>query len=160
MNPLDGNKITAHKIRSEVNLLDDTEKFMKYGKQLDNASFDDEIRVLRIRLLEEEFEEYINAEDRDDLVEVIDGLLDIIVIAWGTLLSYVGPKAAKAAAMEVARSNLEKVIGEGLPLFREDGKIIKPEGWRPPQIADVLTEFDVNGSEASNETLHIRSSRV
>lgn len=128
-----------------MNLLDDTEKFMKHGRQLDKIDFSDEMRMLRIRLLEEEFEEYINAEDRDDLVEIVDGLLDVIVIAWGTLLSYIGPNATKAAAIEVARSNLEKVIGEGLPLFREDGKIIKPEGWRPPQIADVLTDYDVKG---------------
>ena len=73
-----------------MNLLDDTEKFMKYGKQLDSVDFGDEMRMLRIRLLEEEFEEYINAEDRDDLVEIVDGLLDVIVIAWGTLLSYIG----------------------------------------------------------------------
>ena len=32
-----------------------------------------------------------------------------------------------------------KVIGDGLPLFRDDGKVIKPEGWTAPDIAAAIS---------------------
>ncbi|MHA0288302.1 hypothetical protein ACXYX3_17855 [Mycobacterium sp. C3-094] len=123
------------------NLLDATETFMELAKQLETVGFPEPgsaLRELRQKLLREEFDEYRVGEARSDLLEVVDGLLDVIVIAWGSLLAYVGPDKAKAAAAEVARSNLAKVIGEGLPLFREDGKVIKPEGWQPPDIAGAI----------------------
>lgn len=124
----------------QPNLLDATETFMWKANQLNTIDWtDDEVRALRVKLLREEFEEYLDdGEDCDDLVETVDGLLDIIVIAWGSLLAYVGPVRAQAAAAEVARSNLAKVIGPGLPIFREDGKVLKPAGWTPPDIAGAI----------------------
>lgn len=128
-------------------ILRDTEEFMIRGRQLEQVGFPFDasdpkgLRQLRIRLLSEEFYEYMEAEADNDLTEIVDGLIDVIVIAWGTLLSYVGPQAAEACAMEVGTSNLKKVVGEGLPKFREDGKIIKPEDWEPPRIADTLRAF-------------------
>lgn len=123
-----------------VNLLDATETFMWKANQLNTIGWtDDEVRALRVKLIREEFVEYLDeGEDMDDLVETVDGLLDIIVIAWGSLLAYVGPERAQAAAAEVARSNLAKVIGPGLPIFREDGKVLKPSGWTPPDIAGAI----------------------
>lgn len=128
------------------NLLDGTEQFMALARQLDDepvladdcSDWSDRIRVLRYELLKEEYREYHDAEQENDVVEIVDGLLDVIVIAWGSLLAYVGPAKAKAAAAEVVRSNLDKVIGPGLPIFREDGKVLKPKGWTPPNIEGVL----------------------
>lgn len=126
-----------------INLLDATQKFMEEGQQLNTVVFpetyEDPLRQLRRVLLDEEYySEYLAAESDNNLVEIVDGLLDIIVIAWGTLLTYVGPDKAKACAAEVAWSNLSKVIGPGLPIFREDGKIMKPPGWVGPNIAAIL----------------------
>lgn len=99
----------------------------------------EEMREFRRNLMREEIREYFDAEASDNLVETIDGLLDIIVIAWGTALTYVGALKAHMAAYEVARSNLTKVNGELGPILRrEDGKILKPEGWEPPDIKGVL----------------------
>lgn len=128
------------------NILDATEEFMRQAGQLHQPLIDivddtfphDDLRHLRLKLMVEEWSEYIHAEHDNDLIETVDGLLDIIVIAWGTLLAYVGPERAKAAAGEVARSNLDKVNRPGLPIFREDGKILKPEGWQPPDITGAL----------------------
>ena len=126
-------------------LLSGTQIFMEQAQQGMGVCFrgqqpfwSDEIRELRQTLLAEEYKEYLQAEEGDDIIEIVDGLIDVIVIAWGTLLAYIGPDLAKLAAAEVVRSNLAKVIGPGLPLFREDGKVIKPEGWTPPDIAGVL----------------------
>lgn len=98
-----------------------------------------QLRSLRKDLLREEVKEYFDAEDGNDLIEVVDGLLDIIVIAWGTLLSYVGEDRARLAAHEVARSNLSKVDGSLGPIVRRtDGKVLKPEGWTGPDILGAL----------------------
>lgn len=122
-----------------MNLLDGVAEFMRLSEQSGNPTFNDpDLRALRRDLLAEEYAEYTTAENNDDLIEVVDALLDIIVIAWGTLIAYVGEDKAKAAAAEVTRSNLDKVTGQ--IRRREDGKILKPEGWEPPNIRKVLDE--------------------
>jgi uncharacterized protein YegP (UPF0339 family) len=131
------------------NLLDGTAEFMRLAKQPAGEWIHDapspvtanqflEVRELRRALLREEFSEYLGGEANSDLVEIVDGLLDVIVIAWGTLITYIGEDRAKAAAAEVVRSNLDKVIGDGLPIFRGDGKVLKPEGWTAPDIAGAI----------------------
>jgi predicted HAD superfamily Cof-like phosphohydrolase len=92
-------------------------------------------RQLRIRLLREEFEEYLVGEDRDDIVEIADALADIIYIACGTAVSYGIPLDRVFA--EVHRSNMAKLV-DGKPIRREDGKILKPEGWAPPDTKGAV----------------------
>lgn len=96
---------------------------------------DKETRELRMRLLSEEFQEYMTAEKEDDFVEVADALADLIYIACGTAASYGIP--LNAIFEEVHRSNMAKLV-DGKPLKREDGKVIKPEGWTPPDIEGVI----------------------
>jgi hypothetical protein len=132
---------------ADFNLLSGTTEFMRLGRQLDTAGRPDmfpsnispDLRTLRFDLLNEEWNEYCDGEANDDIVEIVDGLLDVIVIAWGTLLAYVGPVVAERCAAEVVRSNLSKVDGSIAPIrFRDDGKILKPEGWTPPDIEGAL----------------------
>lgn len=92
-------------------------------------------RDLRINLLEEEFKEYMNAEEKNDITEIADALADIIYIACGTAVSY-GIPLDKVFA-EVHRSNMAKLV-DGKPIYREDGKVMKPAGWTPPDIEGVL----------------------
>ena len=92
-------------------------------------------RVLRMRLLSEEFEEYRNAEYDNNIVEIADALADIIYIACGTAVSYGIP--LDEIFNEVHRSNMAKLV-DGKVLRREDGKIKKPEGWTPPDIKSII----------------------
>ncbi len=114
---------------------------MMAGAQLSNIgfgeSFIDPTRVLRRDLLAEEMSEYVDAEINDDLVEVLDGLADIIVIALGSMYAYVGRTVATEILDEVARSNLSKVV-DGRVLKNDAGKIVKPRGWTAPDIAGIL----------------------
>lgn len=73
-------------------LLDGVRLFMEAGDQLPSPGFGDTAtRQLRLKLLDEEFTEYIErGEDEDNLVEIVDGLLDIIVVAYGSILAYEG----------------------------------------------------------------------
>lgn len=73
-------------------LLDGVREFMHAGNQLPSPGFRDAAtRKLRLSLLDEEFTEYVErGEEQDNLVEIVDGLLDIIVVAYGSLLAYEG----------------------------------------------------------------------
>jgi predicted HAD superfamily Cof-like phosphohydrolase len=96
---------------------------------------DQKERNLRSNLLREEFREYLEAEEENDLVEVADALADIIYIACGTALSYGIP--LDAVFKEVHRSNMAKLV-DGKVLRRDDGKVLKPAGWSPPDIASII----------------------
>jgi predicted HAD superfamily Cof-like phosphohydrolase len=95
---------------------------------------DESRSALRQRLLEEECEETIAAMVHGNLVEVADGLADLIYVALGTALEY--GIDLDPVFKEVHRSNMDKIPGN----LREDGKILKPEGWQPPDIAGVLRD--------------------
>lgn len=94
---------------------------------------------MHARLLREETEETCAALAAGDLVEVADGLADVIYIALGCAIEC-GINLSSVFA-EVHRSNLAK---EGGPI-REDGKRLKPPGWQPPDVAGVLTRQGWDG---------------
>jgi len=98
---------------------------------------DDDERKLRVKLLREEFREYLDGESFNDLVEISDALADIIYIACGTAVSYGIPLDSLFA--EVHRSNMAKLV-DGKVIRREDGKIKKPEGWMPPDVERILKD--------------------
>ena len=75
--------------------------------------------------------------DDVDLVEMVDAFHDITVIAYGGALETAGSVGARRAADEVTRSNLAKIV-DGKVLRRSDSKILKPDGWQPPDIAGAL----------------------
>jgi predicted HAD superfamily Cof-like phosphohydrolase len=97
---------------------------------------------LYAKLVNEEAEEFAKAASRVDkqqgaidaleLTEMIDGAADLIVVAKGFLLSLGVP--AEDVMSEVWRSNLSKLVN-GKVIKREDGKVLKPEGWTPPDFA-------------------------
>ena len=99
----------------------------------------EELIELRIKLLKEEVEEYAEAARAGDLVEVIDALADIGYILAGTILNHGMQNIYDDAFNEVHRSNMAKLV-DGKVLRREDGKVMKPEGWTPPQLAQFVTK--------------------
>lgn len=123
-------------------ILEGTQLFMAAaGQNTDGGDFTRyTTRLLRYRLLEEEWNEYLAADTADDLVEVVDALLDIIVVAQGSLLSFIGKDAAVECAAEVTRSNLSKTVN-GVVTRNEHGKILKPDDWTPPDITGVLAKY-------------------
>lgn len=133
-----------------IDLLSATETFMTKAKQLPSQGFpvswrNSPLRELRAEMLREEYEEYIDfGESQDDPVEIADGLCDIIVVAWGTMLAYFGPEVSKAIAVEVIRSNLSKVDGSlGDTVFATGGKVMKPQGWTEPDVRGVLRQAGI-----------------
>ena len=96
-----------------------------------------ELIELRIKLLTEEIQEYAEAARAGDLVEVLDALADIGYILAGTIINHGMQGIYDDAFNEVHRSNMAKLV-DGKVLRREDGKVLKPEGWQPPQLAQFL----------------------
>ncbi len=94
---------------------------------------------LRIKLLREEVEEYAEAARAGDMVEVLDALADIGYILAGTIINHGMQHIYDDAFNEVHRSNMAKLV-DGKVIRREDGKVLKPEGWQAPQLAQFLEE--------------------
>lgn len=99
----------------------------------------EELIELRIKLLREEVEEYAEAARAGDLVEVLDALADIGYILAGTILNHGMQDIYDDAFDEVHRSNMAKLV-DGKVLRREDGKVMKPQGWTAPQLAQFVTK--------------------
>jgi predicted HAD superfamily Cof-like phosphohydrolase len=98
----------------------------------------DDERELRKKLLKEEFDEYLKAEKDNDLVEVADALGDMLYIIYGTAVSYGLP--INDIFDEIHNSNLSKLDDNGVPIRREDGKILKGPNYFRPNIEEVLAE--------------------
>tara|TARA_B100001029_G_C14919979_1_gene371434 strand:+ start:220 stop:597 length:378 start_codon:yes stop_codon:yes gene_type:complete len=96
-----------------------------------------EMIELRIKLLREEVEEYAEAALSGDLVEVLDALADIGYILAGTIVNHGMQNIYDDAFDEVHRSNMAKLV-DGKVLRRDDGKVMKPVDWQPPQLAQFL----------------------
>lgn len=97
--------------------------------------------TLRNRLLWEEFNEYQEAVANRDIVATADAIADIIYIAVGTALEFGIP--LDRVWDEVQRSNMAKVDPvTGRVLRRVDGKILKPDGWRGPDIEGAMEGVD------------------
>ena len=89
----------------------------------------------------EEVDEFVTAASD---VERADAVIDLIVVLIGYAHSMGWPLAALWA--EVHRSNMEKVDpATGAVRRREDGKILKPDGWTPPDVAGVLARENGDG---------------
>ena len=87
----------------------------------------------RINFLQEELDETQRAAFiYEDPEEIVDGLIDLCVVAIGTLDAF--GVDANAAWDEVLKANMAKEVGvkpeRPNPLGLPD--LMKPEGWQPP----------------------------
>ena len=89
-------------------------------------------------LILEELMELNDALDAGDIVEVADALADIIYVTAQQAVTLGFP--VEALLREVQRSNMSKLGIDGLPIIREDGKVLKGPRFSPPNITKVLTE--------------------
>ena len=92
---------------------------------------------LRIKLLTEEVQEYAAAARAGDMVEILDALADIGYILAGTIINHGMQDIYDDAFDEVHRSNMAKLV-DGKVHRRDDGKVMKPEGWQPPNLSQFL----------------------
>lgn len=88
-------------------------------------------------LIQEELNELWAANSAADKVECLDALIDILVVTIGAIHSMGAD--AEGAWKEVMRTNFAKIDKEtGKVRKREDGKVLKPLGWRAPELKTYL----------------------
>jgi NTP pyrophosphatase (non-canonical NTP hydrolase) len=96
-----------------------------------------ENQSLYATLITEEYNEFLQALEENDTVEQLDACMDMIWVILG--YCYLKGFNIEGAWEEVKRSNLEKIDFEtGKVIRREDGKILKPEGWTPPNLESFV----------------------
>ena len=119
---------------------------------------------LRFDLMKEENEEYLEAAQKGDMVEVADALGDQLYILCGTILRHGLQDKIEEVFQEIQRSNMSKLDacpkdtdGDGgcespfcetdhrKPIFREDGKVLKGPHYFKPDIKSILEHEGSDG---------------
>ena len=113
----------------------DQEKFMRACDQT-VEDYNEAQYKLYCDLIEEEYNELSVAQDK---VEALDALVDILVVTIGAIHSMGAD--AEGAWKEVMRTNFAKIDKDtGKVRKREDGKVLKPLGWTPPDLKPFVTK--------------------
>ena len=116
----------------------DQEKFMRACDQHTSAYSISQYKMY-LSLIDEEHQELLEAVEADNLVEQLDALIDILVVTIGAIHS--AGFDGEGAWKEVMATNFAKVDREtGRVRKREDGKVLKPQGWTPPDLKGYLTK--------------------
>ena len=113
----------------------DQEKFMRACDQ-STESFNGTQFDMYCALIEEEHQELKQALADNNNVEVLDALIDILVVTIGAIHS--AGWNAEGAWKEVMSTNFAKIGDDGKVRRREDGKVLKPVGWTPPNLAPFV----------------------
>jgi len=94
--------------------------------------------LLRHKLMAEENDEYLEAAQNGDLVEVADACGDMLYILCGTMLKHGLQHKIEEVFTEIQRSNMSKLDKDGNPIYREDGKVLKSDQYFKPNIKEIL----------------------
>ena len=116
----------------------DQEKFMRACDQTVEG-FNQEQFKLYVNLIDEEFNELKEAIENEDMIETLDALEDILVVTIGAIHS--AGMDGEGAWKEVMATNFAKIDkNTGKVRKREDGKVLKPIGWVPPELAPFVSK--------------------
>ncbi|MEZ4778322.1 MAG: nucleoside triphosphate pyrophosphohydrolase family protein [Flavobacteriaceae bacterium] len=107
-------------------------------KNTPTADLGEDKNLLRYKLMREENEEYLEAANNNDLVEVADALGDMLYILCGTIIEHGLQHKIEAVFEEIQRSNMSKLGADGKPIYREDGKVLKGPNYFKPNIEAIL----------------------
>ena len=120
-----------------TNPFKDQERFMLACDQT-AGNFNQKQYNLYRDLISEESSELNAAVAQGDQIEQLDALIDILVVTIGAIHSMGAD--AEGAWNEVMRTNFAKINSEtGKVRKREDGKVLKPEGWTSPELEQFLS---------------------
>ncbi len=95
---------------------------------------------LRFDLIKEENEEYLEAANNGDIIEIADALGDQLYILCGTMLKHGLQHKMEEVFDEIQRSNMSKLGADGKPIYREDGKVMKGPNYFKPDIKSILEQ--------------------
>ncbi len=121
-----------------------------FGQKINNEPtlIESKTYKLRFELMKEENEEYLEACQNNDIVEIADALGDQLYILCGTILSHGLQYKIEEIFAEIQRSNMSKLDDDGNPIingqngiFDESiamGKILKSSNFSEPNLKQFL----------------------
>lgn len=121
-------------MRDEQAMVEEFHRKFSILAQVTPTDLNEETKRLRVRLIEEEFDELKESMAGGDLAAVAKEMADLLYVVYGTAVSY--GIDMDPVFREVHRSNMSKVGG----YKREDGKWVKPATYSPARIEPILAE--------------------
>lgn len=121
--------------------LKQVEFFQRSSQQLVNenpSNIDNEEVWFRDQLLQEEAKELMVAGENNDLVEVLDGLADVMYVLLGTVNTHGMQDVFEEAFRRVCESNNTKLTGGKLIKHQLTGKVLKPDTFKPVVLEDLV----------------------
>lgn len=103
-----------------------------------NSDLGESKNILRFNLMKEENEEYLEAAQNNDLIEIADALGDMLYILCGTIIEHGLQHKIEAVFDEIQRSNMSKLDNNGKPIYREDGKVMKGPNYFKPDFSKII----------------------
>ena len=100
------------------------------GREIDRQ------KELRRKLIQEEYQEVINAIDTENADNVLKELCDLVYVCIGFATTY--GWSFDTAFNRVHKSNMSKLDKEGNPVYRGDGKVLKSSSYEPPKLKDLI----------------------
>lgn len=102
------------------------------------SNVEDSTSSLRYNLMSEENREYLVACLQNDKVEILDALIDMSYILFGTIASHGMTEEFIKGFDLVHENNMTKVQSNGMVLKNPEGKILKPEGYKPVDLSSLI----------------------
>ena len=111
---------------------------------------------MQMTLIEEECNEFLNAADKlltephpiENRVDVLKELADLIYVCYQFAATY--NLDLDEALDRIHKSNMSKLDEQGNPIYRKDGKVLKSDGYKPPQLEDLVVPSTTPPSEEYN----------
>ena len=97
----------------------------------------DKINKLRLDLIKEELNELTEAMNNKDLLEVADALTDILYVTYGAGHAF-GINLDKCFE-EIQNSNMSKLDENGMPIYNENGKVMKGPNYFKPNLKKIIS---------------------
>ena len=108
----------------------------RFGKACDQPASEANYKMY-LSLIDEEVGELVEAVAANDKVEQLDALVDILVVTMGAIRA--AGWDGEGAWKEVMDTNFAKIDPDtGKVRKRDDGKVLKPEGWKAPELAQFI----------------------
>ena len=96
----------------------------------------DKINMLRYNLIKEELDEFKQALDKKDILEVADALTDILYVTYGA--GHAFGIDLDVCFQEVQNSNMSKLGEDGKPIFNDHGKVMKGPNYFKPDLSKYV----------------------
>ena len=94
------------------------------------------INELRYNLIKEELDEFKQALDNNNLLEVADALTDILYVTYGA--GHAFGIDLDSCFEEVQNSNMSKLGENGKPIYNDQGKVMKGPNYFKPDLSKYI----------------------